>query len=59
MTSPELSAPIALADNSHAAPASERVASLNSDGTLKWFIPPYIIPLTIALLVFAAALLRA
>ena len=30
---------------------SDRVASLNKDGTLKWFIPPYVIPAVILLLV--------
>lgn len=32
---------------------SERTASLNSDGTLKWFIPPFVIPALILLLVAA------
>ena len=35
---------------------SDRVASLNKDGTLKWFIPPYVIPAVILLLVAARAL---
>jgi hypothetical protein len=35
---------------------SDRVASLNKDGTLKWFIPPYVIPVAVLLLVAARAL---
>jgi hypothetical protein len=32
---------------------SGRAASLNADGTLNWFIPPYVIPALIVLLVAA------
>lgn len=32
------------------------VASLNDDGTLKWFIPPYVIPFVVLALVAARAL---
>ena len=28
-----------------------RIASLNADGSQKWFIPPYIIPFALVLLV--------
>lgn len=34
---------------------TERAASLNADGTLNWFIPPYIIPALITLLIAARA----
>lgn len=39
-----------------AAPAAESIASLNSDGTKKWFIPPYVIPAVILALVISRAL---
>lgn len=32
---------------------STKVASLNDDGTLKWFIPPYVIPFVVLALVVA------
>ena len=35
---------------------SQNVASLNDDGTLKWFIPPYVIPFVILALVSARVL---
>jgi hypothetical protein len=35
---------------------TERVASLNADGTLKWFIPPYVIPFFILAVVIVRAL---
>jgi hypothetical protein len=38
---------------SSGANSAERTASLNSDGSLKWFIPPYVIPAFIILLVAA------
>ncbi|MEQ1489161.1 MAG: hypothetical protein ABL932_01290 [Terricaulis sp.] len=40
-----------------AASADESIASLNSDGTKKWFIPPYVIPAVILALVIYRALL--
>ncbi|WP_156767660.1 hypothetical protein [Candidatus Viadribacter manganicus] len=39
-----------------AASAAESIASLNSDGTKKWFIPPYVIPAVILALVTCRAL---
>jgi hypothetical protein len=46
------------AKTSHLATSSgandaERTASLNADGSLNWFIPPYVIPAFIVLLVAA------
>jgi hypothetical protein len=35
---------------------SQNVTSLNYDGSLKWFIPPYVIPFVILALVAARAL---
>lgn len=35
-----------------------RVASLNADGAQKWFIPPYVIPAFILMLVIAQAVSR-
>lgn len=41
------------------APAVQSIASLNSDGTTKWFIPPYVVPAVILALVIATALFGA
>ena len=38
--------------------APESIASLNADGSLKWFIPPYVIPFVIVALVAAHAIWR-
>jgi hypothetical protein len=35
---------------------SDHIASLNADGTLNWFIPPYVIPTLIILLVAVRAI---
>lgn len=35
-----------------------RVASLNADGGPRWFIPPYVIPVFILILVVAQAVTR-
>jgi hypothetical protein len=37
-------------------PRSDHIASLNKDGTLNWFIPPYVIPALIILLVAGRAI---
>lgn len=42
-----------------AAPAAESIASLNGDGTKRWFIPPYVIPAVLLVIVAARALLGA
>lgn len=44
------------AEDSSSASHAERAASLNEDGTQKWFIPPYVIPAVIVLLIAARAL---
>jgi hypothetical protein len=44
------------ADASSVARHSERAASLNADGTQKWFIPPFVIPAVIVLLVAGRAI---
>ncbi len=41
--------------SSHPAGTSNHVASLNDDGTRKWFIPPYVIPFVVLALVAARA----
>jgi hypothetical protein len=41
------------AKTSNPANSAERTASLNADGSLKWFIPPYVIPGLIVVLVAA------
>lgn len=37
-------------------PRPENISSLNSDGTRNWFIPPYVIPAVMLVLVTARVL---